>query len=128
MRCLYLFQQEKLKERKKDNDGSLSFKDYKEVFKSVHGEDAKNLRGYYGDTYWSEIKVSLGLTFVEHSEKEETVHFALRALGDNVENMTDEMGMIRSFLKRKFPGEDLGNEFVTIENDEFGISNAFVSA
>ena len=121
MRCLYLFQQEKLEERKKDNNGSLSFSDYREVFKSVHGEEAKKLRGYYGDKYWSEIKVSQGLTFVQHPEKEGNVQFRLRALGDNVENVTDELAMIRSFLKRKFPTEDLRNEFVTAGSDEVSI-------
>ena len=86
----------------------------------MHGEEAKKLRGYYGDKYWSEIRVSQGLTFVEHSEKEGNGQFALRALGDDVENLTDEMAMVRSFLKRKFPGEDLRNEFVTVGSDEVG--------
>ena len=121
MRCLYLFHQEKLEERKKDKNGCLSFSDYTEVFKSVHGEEVKNLRGYYGDKYWSEIKVSHGLTFVQHPEEEGNVQFRLRALGDNVENVTDELAMIRSFLKRKFPTEDLRNEFVTAGSDEVSI-------
>lgn len=91
------------------------------MFKSVHGEEAKKLRGYYGDKYWSEIKVSQGLTFVQHPEKEGNVQFRLRALGDNVENVTDELAMIRSFLKRKFPTEDLRNEFATAGSDEVSI-------
>ena len=87
----------------------------------MHGEEAKELRGYYDDKYWSGIKVSEGLSFVQHSEKEGNVQFRLRALGDNVENVTDELAMIRSFLKRKFPTEDLRNEFVTAGSDEVSI-------
>ncbi|XP_044972468.1 uncharacterized protein LOC123439910 [Hordeum vulgare subsp. vulgare] len=119
---------EKLEERKNDNNGRLSFSDYGEVFKSVHGEDAKKLRGYYGDKYWSEIKVSQGLTFVQHFENEGNVHLSLRALGDNVENVTDELAMVRSFLKRKFPGEDFRNEFVTMGSDEVDLDERVVGS
>ena len=87
----------------------------------MHGEEAKEFRGYYGVKYWSEIKVSQWLTFVQHPDKEGNVQFALRALGDNVENVTDEVAMIRSFLKRKFPQEDLRNEFVTTVSDKVRI-------
>ena len=73
----------------------------------MHGEEAKELRGYYDDKYWSGIKVSEGLSFVQHSEKEGNVQFAPWALGDNAENMTVEFAMMRSYVKQKFPERGL---------------------
>ncbi|KAM3408059.1 hypothetical protein ACQJBY_001370 [Aegilops geniculata] len=56
------------------------------------------------------------------------VQFRLPALGDNVENVTDELAMIRSFLKQKFPTEDLRNEFVTAGSDEVGRNEKVVGS
>lgn len=122
MTCL--FQQdttyEELAKRKTNNNGSLSCKDYSEVFEGVIGKESK-LRGYYDDKYWSQVKVSQGLTFVEQSEQEEKLQFALRSMGDNVEDIRDEVKMMRAFMAKKFPGEDWRNAMLAAENDEVTI-------
>ena len=83
------------------------------MFEGVIGKESK-LRGYYDDKYWSQVKVSQGLTFVEQSEQEEKLQFALRSMGDNVEDIRDEMKMMRSFMAKKFPGEDWRNGMLAV--------------
>ena len=78
------------------------------MFKSVHGEEAKKLRGYYGDKYWSEIEISNGLTFVQHSEKEGNIHFGQQALGESVEN-DGWVGYDPFIPEAKISGEDWPN-------------------
>ena len=75
------------------------------------------LRGFYHDKYWSHVKVSQGMIYLEESEGEE-VQFKLRTIGDNVENMKDEFQMMRAFIAKKFPGEDYRNVMEDAENNE----------
>ena len=67
------------------------------------------------------------MTFVEESQQDKNVNFKLRAIGDNVENMQDEIQMMRSFIAKKFPGEDYRNAMEAAENNEVSTStNLFV--
>jgi hypothetical protein len=76
------------------------------------------LRGFYHDKYWSHVKVSQGMTFMDESEQENKDQWKLRAIGDNVENVMDEVRMMRAFMAKKFPGEDYRNLMEAAENDE----------
>ena len=67
------------------------------------------------------------MTFVEESERDKNVHFKLRAIGDNVENIQDEFQMMRAFIAKKFPGEDYRNVMEAAENNKVSTStNLFV--
>ena len=61
-----------LSKRKLDDNGSLSIEDHSEVSKSLLAKRTK-LRGFYHDKYWSHVKVSQGMTFVEESERDKKV-------------------------------------------------------
>ena len=85
------------------------------------------LRGFYHDKYWSHVKVSQGMTFVEESERDKKLQFKLRVIGDNVENMQDEFELMRSFIAKKFPGEDYRNVMEATTNNEVRTStNLFI--
>ena len=72
-------------------------------------------------------KVLQRSTFVEESEQDKNINFKLRAIGDNVENIQDEFQMTRSFIAKKFPGEDYRNAMEAAENNEVSTStNLFV--
>lgn len=77
------------------------------MFDDVIAKESKP-RGYYDDKYWSQVKVSQGLAFVEQPETNGLkIEMELR-------NKVDRM---QAFLERKFPGEDWTNESVPSEND-----------
>jgi hypothetical protein len=78
------------------------------VSKSLLAKRTK-LMGFYHEKYWSNVKVSQGMTFVDESEQEKRFQLKLRAIGDNVENVMDEFQMMRAFIAKKFPGEDYRN-------------------
>ena len=94
-----------LPKRALDDNRSISAKDHSGLSESVHAKRSK-LRGFYHDKYWSHVKVSQGMAFVEDSVQEKAVQFKLWAIGDNVENMQDEFQMMRAFIAKKFPGDD----------------------
>jgi hypothetical protein len=87
------------------------------VSKSLLAKRTK-LRGFYHDKYWSHVKVSQGMTFMDESEQENKDQWKLRAIGDNVENVMDEVRMMRAFMAKKIPGEDYRNLMEAAENDE----------
>lgn len=90
-----------------NNNGIISEKDYEQVFDDVVAKESKP-RGYYDDKYWSQVKVSQGLAFVDQPEANAIKK--QRQLINKVERM-------QAFLERKFPGEDWTGS-VTSENDE----------
>ena len=61
---------------------------------------------------------------------DKNVHFKLRAIGDNVENMQDEFQMKelnKYLIAKKFPGEDYRNVMAAAENNKVSTStNLFV--
>ncbi|KAM0911136.1 hypothetical protein ACQ4PT_013688 [Festuca glaucescens] len=104
---------DELSKRKLDDKESLSPRDDSEVSKTLLAKRTK-LQGFYHDKFWSHVKVSQGMTFLEESHGE----FKLRTIGDNVENMMDEFQMMRAFLAKKFPGEDYRDVMEAAENSE----------
>jgi len=48
---------EELQKRKENNNGDLSAQDFNEVFNEIVAKKLK-ARGYYGDKYWSQMRVS----------------------------------------------------------------------
>jgi len=87
------------------------------VSKSLPAKRTK-LRGFYHDKYWSHVKVSQGMTFLEDTEREERFQFKLRTVGDNVEDIKYEFKMMRAFIAKKFPGEDYRNVMEAVEMNE----------
>ncbi|WVZ49708.1 hypothetical protein U9M48_001040 [Paspalum notatum var. saurae] len=107
---------EELKKRKEHNNGNLSSKDFNEVFNDVVATQLE-ARGYYGDKYWSQVKVSKGITFVNQSEEDKMYQDKVNAMENKMQHMSGVMKQWFAFMTRKFPEEDWLNEMGTEVNE-----------
>ncbi|BAF17164.2 Os05g0342600 [Oryza sativa Japonica Group] len=110
-----------LAKRKTDSSGVLSPKDYDDVFRSVVGKKTK-LRGYYDHKNWSHLKVSQGLDVIGQSEEQAMLKLKIKAMDDKLEDMSDDMNLMRTFIEQKYPGENWRNIVVARKNKEVDIS------
>ena len=119
---IYFFQQdasfEELQKRKENNNGDLSAQDFNEVFNEIVAKELK-ARGYYGDKYWSQMRVSQGVTFVEEEIRYQE---KVNAMENKMHHMTGLMKHWLAFMSKKFPEEDFINEMEgALEDDEVSI-------
>lgn len=113
-----------LAKRKTDSSGVLSPKDYDDVFRSVVGKKTK-LRGYYDHKNWSHLKVSQGLDVIGQSEEQAMLKLKIKAMDDKLEDMSDDMNLMRTFIEQKYPGENWRNIVVARKNKEVSIYSPY---
>lgn len=112
---------EELQKRKENNNGDLSAQDFNEVFNEIVAKELK-ARGYYGDKYWSQMRVSQGVTFVTPTEEEIRYQEKVNAMENKMHHMTGLMKHWLAFMSKKFPEEDFINEMEgALEDDEDGL-------
>ena len=96
----YLFQQEISSdelEKRKQNNGTLSAQDFNEVFNEVVAKEVKP-RGYYDDKYWSQVRVSQGVTFVTQTEEEIRYKEKVNAIDNKMQHMSGLMKRWLAFI------------------------------
>jgi len=74
-------------------------------------------RGYYGDKYWSQVKVSKGITFVNQSEEDKMYQDKVNAMENKMQHMSGVMKQWFAFMTQKFPEENWLNEMGTEVNE-----------
>lgn len=109
-----------LEKRKQTKNGNLSARDFNEVFNEIVAKELKT-RGYYDDKYWSEVRVSQGVTFVTQTEEERRYQEKVNAMENKMKRMGGLMKHWLSFMLKKFPEEDFIKEMVADLHDEVSI-------
>jgi len=91
------------------------------VFNEIVAKELK-ARGYYGDKYWSQMRVSQGVTFVTPTEEEIRYQEKVNTMENKMHHMTGLMKHWLAFMSKKFPEEDFINEMEgALEDDEVSI-------
>ena len=120
----YLFQQEISSdelEKRKPNNGTLSAQDFNEVFNEVVAKEVKP-RGYYDDKYWSQVRVSQGVTFVTQTEEEIRYKEKVNAIDNKMQHMSGLMKRWLAFMSKKIPQKDFLDEMeAALHDDEVSI-------
>ena len=120
----YLFQQEISSdelEKRKQNNGTLSAQDFNEVFNEVVAKEVKP-RGYYDDKYWSQVRVSQGVTFVTQTEEEIRYKEKVNAIDNKMQHMSGLMKRWLAFMSKKIPQKDFLDEMeATLHDAEVSI-------
>ena len=120
----YLFQQEISSdelEKRKQNNGTLSAQDFNEVFNEVVAKEVKP-RGYYDDKYWSQVRVSQGVTFVTQTEEEIRYKEKVNAIDNKMQHMSGLMKRWLAFMSKKIPQKDFLDEMeAALHDDEVSI-------
>ena len=88
------------------------------MFNEIVAKELK-ARGYYGDKYWRQMRVSQGVTFVEEEIRYQE---KVNAMENKMHHMTGLMKHWLAFMSKKFPEEDFINEMEgALQDDEVGI-------
>ncbi|KAL6639399.1 hypothetical protein ACP70R_023129 [Stipagrostis hirtigluma subsp. patula] len=106
---------DELAKRKVNNNGTISAKDYDEVFDGIVAKESKP-RGYYDNKYWSQIKVSEGLVFVDHSGNEMS-YSEIKEMKNEMEHVNSKVSRMEALLARRFPEEDGADEIVAAKKN-----------
>jgi len=104
-------------EKRKQNNGTLSAQDFNEVFNEVVAKEVKP-RGYYDDKYWSQVRVSQGVTFVTQTEEEIRYKEKVNAIDNKMQHMSGLMKRWLAFMSKKIPQRDFLDEMEAALHDD----------
>jgi len=104
-------------EKRKPNNGTLSAQDFNEVFNEVVAKEVKP-RGYYDDKYWSQVRVSQGVTFVTQTEEEIRYKEKVNAIDNKMQHMSGLMKRWLAFMSKKIPQKDFLDEMEAALHDD----------
>jgi len=108
---------EELPKRQQNNNGNLSAQDFDEVFNEIVAKDLK-ARGYYDDKYWSQVRVSQGVTFVTQTEEEIRYKEKVNAIDNKMQHMSGLMKRWLAFMSKKIPQKDFLDEMEAALHDD----------
>ncbi|KAL6909852.1 hypothetical protein ACP4OV_001511 [Aristida adscensionis] len=106
---------DQLAKRKEGNSGIISVKDFEAVFDDVVAMESKP-RGYYDNKYWSQVKVSQGLPFVDHFDTEMCCP-EVKELKNEMKHMSDQINHMQTLLvQRPRQEENAVDEMIAADN------------
>jgi phosphoribosylformylglycinamidine (FGAM) synthase PurS component len=90
------------------------------VFNEIVAKQLK-ARGYYDDKYWSQVKVSKGITFVTENEEERRYRDKVNTMEDKMQCMNGVMKLWLAVMSQKYPNDDLIKKMERALHDEVSL-------